>query len=1312
MRTLTNTLTTAQNAFNRQPIFRATVRDVRLRWEPYYSGNTISGVNSDVPNGDFKENDIVRVSGVVLSDGTIVRVAAYSGKLWINRVVDPGNAANKSQWGTWTDIGYTAHSNHAPGLHYPGTGNTLYLFYSSASTNSILYRLTSTDKGQTWSSQTQITSGANEGIDVSRIEPISSTEHILCTSKDNECIRILRGVYPNTRQQLPFAIYGTDTYPISKPSEYGPYQTTTRTLFYTLNGRTFVIYGLAGLGNFFTVELKDGVYSEPVRVLNDDYTRFQPYRVSVIQGTAWLTGRIIRDTIETGTRSMDVVFRSTNGIDWTALDRESYLTINEIRGQIYLSQNKVFYAGFYNVYSTPATYLIDPAGDNPDKKLDVSDDLIEGTVKYPREAMGTLDITLNSSDDSYMTAPKNQIVKEGSEIWLEAGYKTSAGNEYVLLQHAGIDGKPETIADAARQVSISARDASGKRMKDRESPFYHRILSQEKNHDTLQDWGRWNQSSEGSTWTAIKDDFNTVVYQEYSTINKESIYQSNIIVDTINFDLRASFLFKSETYPANRSAFGLIGLMADKNNHWRLEAVKGNTNYIALVHRSNQVDSTKATSNTFTMNYNTRYDFRFVHREGHFWGYIKALTSKTWTLVIDYVATESLLAKSKMGGGYVGVYAHVKPFLFSIYKMDDKCQVIPMKDALGSSWSDVTLPKTFVIENEEINVTSKTPTPLHTLTTMWVDWFWRLDGLPTQQGEDVTWDGLWERINHIQYYRDQVNANVPDKGWAAQPFENYSRTTEFQLAFLSGGNYGWSAPITAGKSRNVITFFDTTNAIPSPLTAGYFDDHAFVFTDGKGEGRAWRIYASHRGWYNWNGPNSPWTNAYNAPSGGGHPFLIVSNIGSYFDPYHVADPVEGGGVNKGVIVPALFGLTRGYNNTKADWHGADAIAYEKTDSKIQVYSVDIFDGFVDMTIEKYIDKITSLVGVGCEFNSFYSAANVNATNAHVSLGNLRSFEIEFDCPNGGGVIFRAADATYPAVNGYRIAVSSSGVSLYYGNVLIAPNTISEALIETVPFRQTPSAWPARVRIVVHDKSYITQVNSWFSVYVNGAYVVTWMHNAYSDTGIYLASGYTYTNVRIPELHEWRDGVRVDENSDIDSSIGQVVQERPIRRVSKYGDKIKYSYFDVRDLHPSIGDIILDDSTNPNETELITYVRIESDKVGEYLADETIPNQNMAQKHGLIFRRVHLPNDNIVNGTVLARRLFRFALESYAGRQQTMQALLSIENEDKVGYNYTATGTGISKPAAEDSQYLIVNDVSYQFGQAKFDMQVSYRRWVE
>jgi len=588
MRTVSGTLDAAQLSLHRNPIARLTVRDVRLTFASYL---TISNPWSYADNQIVVGERYCFGDSMVTSSGTILRAwGDGSSNLRVNRVTDP---TSQTQWQTWSTILANCVVYCNPGFYQ--TGSTIYLFY--ARNDYVFCYRTSADDGATWSVEN------STGLTVSdtgnpTIAPVSENEVYLCGAKtlNVDHARVYRAFNSGgwTWAEMPWRIYGDGAYPMVDPC----FSTTTFFDAFVLGGKTFVAYCFGGRGKTWITQVSTaGLWSNPRLLVPDDYSRFTPYRINVVQGKAWMTGLLVRQNQNAYSPQADVYLTSIDGGDWTVMSRDSYLTASEIRGKRLLVGSYVYYPGMATVFRAPATYAIDPAGDPSGKKMVIgagqtfggksTDDLLGFGLNSTSGNAPQLNTSLRNGDDGYFGSPKADVAHKGSEIWAEAGYLTTAGSEYVELGRFNIDSLERGIADGQRTADIAARDTLFKQLKNWSSMFYWPLLSQNKHWD---DCDKMDGLYPGGGWS--EDEANSRI--TFSTQETEGVLFSTTPFDCIDFDIVTQFDDNATTV-SPRTYFGLLGLASDKDNYVAFRAKMGTTT-VELVKKRGSVYTTLATA--------------------------------------------------------------------------------------------------------------------------------------------------------------------------------------------------------------------------------------------------------------------------------------------------------------------------------------------------------------------------------------------------------------------------------------------------------------------------------------------------------------------------------------------------------------------------------------------------------------------------------------------------------------------------------------------------------------------------------------------
>jgi len=1204
MRTVSGTLDSAQLSLHRSPIARLTVRDVRLTFASYL---TISNPWSYTDTQLISSQRYCFGDSMVTSGGTILRVwGDGSNNLRVNRVTDP---TSQTQWQTWSIISANCVPYCNPGLHQ--TGSTIFVFYVTTG-NALVYRY-SVDDGATWSSENSTLLTITDIVNPT-IAPVSEDEVYLCgaSTPNVDHARVYRAFNSGgwTLAEMPWRIYGDSTYPMADPC----FSTTTFFDAFILGGKTFVVYCFGGRGKTWITQVSTaGLWSNPRLIIPDDYSSFVPYRVNVIQNKAWMTGLLVRQNQNAYSPQADVYLTSIDGDDWTVMSRDSYLTSSEIRGKMLLTGSYVYYPGLATVFRAPATYAIDPSGDPSGKKMVIgagltfggksTDDLLGFGLNSTSGNAPQLNVSLRNGDDGYFEATKAALAHKGSEIWAEAGYLTTAGNEYVELGRFNIDSLERGIADGQRTADVAARDTLFKQLKNWSSMFYWPLLSQAKHWDDC-DVMDGLYMVNGGNWAA--EEANSRI--TFSTQETEGVLFSTTPFDTIDFDIIATFDDNATTI-SPRTYFGLLGLASDKDNYIAFRAKMG-TNQIDLVKKRGSVYTTLAsTTAAFSFSASTKFRLRMVHRAGHFQCYVvqDSSTFVPWgPPLIDYTwAQDDLPCLSDNGRGKVGIYALIQPYRFHAFALDAESTAVCLRASSDGDWGSFPGSGTMLWEGEQITWTAKTGSG--TLPSMTgTEFSYAAACLFTSPG------GSRERILHDTY------------GFDSMVFLAMSATADqynnFAVIFPQGG-YPYGAWLIQ-------------DTVVDPLDGAKSDLRTDILT-----GHGGQPYT-----YIWGGADTPTC----------------------------------------LIAPCLYGGARGANGTTAKQHTDNSLVYQFANDQLRVYDFWYSDFETDYNTEILLKRICGMGGVlSTQFDSEVSNAGpISKTGGagafasptwltRVLGGNFSSknFDISFTTEVPGNneravICFRAnttgdIDASGPWLA--QLENSSGSYFLYFTKGTGASWSESRRVYWLI------SGSTVNWRVVAQD-DFVT-------VYLNGMTVAVFHYTDWGAlTNFYIGvSAYNgtiaFTDIRIPELYEWRDAFQIDNDAAASAAIGDAIGDRYIQFLSRSGTALKFSTFDNRSNLGTFTDTIQQDDDNDQDTEIFTAIRVYCDQIIEMIDD------TLARTHGFILRTLRMPKADVAQSAAMVTRLFRSMQETIAGRSQRLAANLAFEPEDKFTANYLVSGIG-------------------------------------
>jgi hypothetical protein len=1366
MRDVTSALQTAQQSRNRYPLARLTVRDLRLRFASFTTQSNPWSAVDDEDLATAEPGGGVQGDQLTTPAGTILRAAGTTA-IYVNRVTTPSTA---SQWGTWTNISVAKDSGTQVGL---GAGpGVIYLVYVRVAI--LRYRISS-DDGLTWSSEqsTGITCYAPVGLALANANTIVTFEALDGALQVNNVmrIRIIRNSGGWTASQMPWFVIGEDIDTNLTPLTADMVNSCTFFSAFTAPGDsegTFIIYSRHQTGEAWVTRVSyDGVWSNPKPIVTPDYTKFYPYRAASIQGKVWLTGRITRDNGSGYNPEFDCYLTSTDGWNWSVLARDSYIGDAELRGKIHcVSGPYVYYSGIYTVLRAPASYLIDPVTD-PVAYLTTSDDLLSADISYP--AAGTAPeatVDLATEDDNYIDGAAADIVKPGSEVWLEAGYKTTAGDEYVQLFRGSIDSPPTAVEDGGRQASFTARDSAFKALRDYVSPLYWDILSQRKHFDDcelmdrlaiqsgtwetaganlianpgfetgLAGWTDYATGSAGGTRAQSTEEKQAGKYSY--RLEKTSGSEDSDWGATTTFQVEAGKTYIVSVWHRCTAISGV--------NHEYLVQVNGNYGAAGVsVYQTNAYDEAQSFWDESVLTINAEASAMVTLR-------VALSDCAAGTLYVDDVSVRDQAPGYFSFTGFEGTEEGV--LLFPDTELADFDIRMLVEDSAGTQANQVSLGLIGLWQDEDnffvlhfarasgskyVQLWRKTLGVWKRLASVSSTWavngkfYLRLvhrqghfTGYAKSQG-DTNWGAPVIDYSLTALIRPQpafkgkvgVRLSIIPLRFHAQGLDAYSK----QVALRVANDLDWANFPRA--DRLIIDNEQIDFAGKSGMSAVGSSGLLSGFT---ATGCQLTLASSTD---QWNGgvltflpPNSEafanWLIADTTPSGALTEFVLDDANSGHVNTNGLSSGAASqhcGGIAYTEITArpsgGLISCTRGVNNTDADRHADNTLAYLFADDELRLHSFEVYDYEPDWCIEDLLLHMARLAGVaGCDFNDAgviptgTITPGAGAWGTALWYGNFdsRDFDARANVNSatwkaGASKIGFFCRSEARATNTARALI----VGIWYDATdywafISRKNGSTETLLQKVKLEQVPDDVFA-LRLVAHD--------DFFTLYVDRALVMTFRESTYNNYTNFNFAGVnafskatTFTATRIPELWEWVEFAQINPGEQLQGAISRLLQNRPVYQISRGNGRLKFSGFDQRDDLGSFADSIFSDRTASEDSEWNTFLRVESEDVIEQI------DEALAREHGLLFRTYNMTQTSTPQAVAMLAQLLRRMQEVVYGRSQEQTANLAFENEDRFTAAYVAAGTGLTV-----SESLIVNDVHYTFQGVSFGMQVGARKLV-
>jgi hypothetical protein len=1072
------------------------------------------------------------------------------------------------------------------------------------------------------------------------VAPVSENEVYICGATDG-AITIQR-MYNSggwSASSCPYRFYGNDTWAVSG-TELG---SVSRFDAVKLSDGTVVcLITLNDAGESYIIRYKDGVWGDPQRMPGDEYGQLTLYRASVINSKIWLTGRMYRPGPETvDAQEWDCVLISEDGEHWE-MHRDQYVVDSEVRGKYVLLDGYVWYSGIETVYRAPSTYLID-SSDPATMKTEVEDDLLGFTTSRAQSGLSDSFSAVIADGDGQSSGDVNIAI--GAQVEIEAGY----GDNNVVLLTGSMDTPERIISNGQRAMQIVGRDLAFKGMKTFISPFYYPLLSQNKLHDDCDVLDNLYIINSGEyEEDAIND------YIKYTSLAHDGILLSGAPAEAKDCRLKATFETTVDPDDAD-SSFGIVLCYADNDNYLLVRVKTGSSSNVTLEKNVSGTFTTLDTS-SFAVTSDSKYDVMAAYEGGRVRVWVKQYTVSAFgSPLIDHTWTEAQAPiRTNDGFGKAGVFTRIHTLQVGVLAFGRTSDAVPVDTGDLGDYNSLPSSGTLQVGSEKIAYTGKTDTSkaLASLT-----------------------------VNGVGPWRDYDNPGGSSEGDASYDFD---------------GEYGVQLD---GKGTVQV--------------ATYYDNYAIVSVTGTG-GEPPRFYAAKITGYVPEVPDE-WT----ASVDGGEAHVGDTNYGSWTDVADrrvIADLSSLGSLVNGDemrIAPAFYGLTRGASSTTAGPHAEGDTVALYVAGEIRVHNLVITDLDKDKSVEWMVKHIAAMAGIhDSQFKDLYSSSSLSVTGGGTSAWHStgtwltgidqRDFELSFELPtipNGDalGVAMRASDVSWSGFTGAAIIIEGIGSSEY--RVGLYENGESNPL-ETIEVAEPSTG--VTVRIVSQGE--------FFTMYFNDSLVWTWHTTLFQGTDVnslgfsyYNGASISLSNVRVPELGERREAAAIDVNQNCLSSIGNVLEDRPLEIFATNDGGFLASYFDSRDdagtqlEGGALTEGIYVEQLIPSDSDFFSAVQVYCEDVVELVDDE------LARDYGFVFMPMNAPSLSVGEGVKEAQRVITRSKELREQRSIKCKALLHVQRGDELDISYTT-------PVDETiSETVILNDMNYQFGNGKFQMNLGARK---
>jgi hypothetical protein len=329
-------------------------------------------------------------------------------------------------------------------------------------------------------------------------------------------------------------------------------------------------------------------------------------------------------------------------------------------------------------------------------------------------------------------------------------------------------------------------------------------------------------------------------------------------------------------------------------------------------------------------------------------------------------------------------------------------------------------------------------------------------------------------------------------------------------------------------------------------------------------------------------------------------------------------------------------------------------------------------GDIDATVEDIVEHIARSSGADIAFPGDYTSGSsslVAETPFQVSsIPYTDGFDVRFTIPVLTSTNWIAVDTNatldemFPGSTGLRVELARESAQVYLLTLQESSGSNADQ------FRFALGDVPHHLRVLFHDQ-FVT-------AYIDDIWVYTFHMDSILypvDTTISLVSSENaiFSDIRVPELCDWREAIYIDLETDGMAAIGSVVQERPVEIYAVYDGSLKIWYDPTRStitqqIYPRSHDWV---ETLPKKAA--------SDAIVYFSDVQTILNNDYRDSFGFATKVYRMPN--LDRGAIRAAYLL---LKGYY-RERLIHSLslrpdIRVEMGDKLSVSYVATGTGTTK----------------------------------
>jgi hypothetical protein len=402
------------------------------------------------------------------------------------------------------------------------------------------------------------------------------------------------------------------------------------------------------------------------------------------------------------------------------------------------------------------------------------------------------------------------------------------------------------------------------------------------------------------------------------------------------------------------------------------------------------------------------------------------------------------------------------------------------------------------------------------------------------------------------------------------------------------------------------------------------------------------------------------------------------------------------------IVPGLMGITQEDDNPSYLHPFGSLVSLYGTD-KIWAKKVAVTNMDLDSTVSDMLSQVCAVANVEAEFTGDWTSDSLAVSTTAVQLASTEEL-----LPGGFDVRF-----TIPVLtSGHNIELYASNLFLNDTETISLKIANASGILEIISDPSGASASETIETVYSVYKTHEVKVyfhNEFLSVYIDDRLAYTYAYGEDNLTwpvdqvNLYIkaSANYTLTNVTVVELFDWREAIYVESELSASSTIGSVIQDRPIEILPNTIGGLTFSYNMERDT-VTYSNVISKKILHAHNKTNSTSRDAGSDAIVYFSDIAFVSDAKFAREEGFLTRVVKLAS--LESGaSSAALMILKRSRERQRQHTLVLRPDIRLVPGDRLEFEYIMPGTDTLR-----SHAIITETVTIEIQEGKYRMALSGR----